>query len=87
VRAILAGFKTQTRRVAEGAGRETGGYLQNEPEGEGDGTWYFLCRGVAASHVAECPYGQPSDRLRVKKSAWMWCERTPNGTTATGRPK
>lgn len=87
VRAILAGAKTQTRRVVKGAWHEPGGYLQSEPEGEDDGTWYFSCRGVPASHVAECPYGRTGDRLRVKESAWMWCERKPDGTTGAGRPK
>jgi len=87
VRAILTGTKTQTRRVVKGAWHEPGGYLQSEPGGEDDGTWYFSCRGVPASHVAECPYGRTGDRLLVKESAWMWCEKKPDGTTDQGRPK
>src|SRR4051794_21954045 len=27
------------------------------------------------------------DTLTVKESAWMWCLKKPNGTTAKGRPK
>jgi hypothetical protein len=33
------------------------------------------------------PYGEPGDLLAVKESAWMWCERRPNGKTKAGRPK
>lgn len=61
VRALLAGTKTQTRRIAKGDP-----FFYNPPRG---------------------PYGQPGDRLRVKESAWMWCERRPNGNTKTGRQK
>lgn len=35
----------------------------------------------------ECPHGTPGDRLRVKEHVWMFCERQPNGTTPTRRPK
>jgi hypothetical protein len=62
VRAILAGTKTQTRRIAKP-------------------------RRSIEPMTDECPYGQPGDRLRVKESAWMWCERRPNGKTKTGRDK
>lgn len=91
VRAILAGTKTQTRRVVKQA---TGpslsvGYDDKTGLAElswlyGDGPGHEVHE--ATKHVA-CPYGQPGDRLRVKEAAWMWCERRPNGKTKTGRDK
>ncbi len=67
IRAILEGRKTQTRRVVKGAWHEDGGYLQSEPEGEDDQTWYFACRGIPASFVTRCPYGKVGDRLWVRE--------------------
>ena len=67
VRAILEGRKTQTRRVVDGAWHEAEGYLQSDPEGEDDQSWYFACRGIPASFVAECPYGKVGDRLWVRE--------------------
>lgn len=69
VRALLAGTKTQTRRVFklprgcswyEALGGEAAGQIQDD---EGPGWW----------HVEEqrCPYGQPGDRLWVRES---FCE-------------
>lgn len=75
VRALLAGTKTQTRRV-----------VKPTPEWVGQsGVLSFEGR-VGLPH-AICPYGQPGDRLNVKDAAWMWCERRPNGKTKTGRDK
>lgn len=67
IRAILEGRKTQTRRVVKGAWHEPEGYLQSDPTGEDDQTWYFACRGIPASFVASCPYGGVGDRLWVKE--------------------
>lgn len=83
-RAVLSGKKTQTRRVVRGAWHEPEGYLQSEPEGEdletdksdkGDTTkreWYFSCRGVPASHIATCPYGEVGDRLWVREEHYIF---------------
>lgn len=96
VRAILAGKKTQTRRVvrlpadakqvrywAPPSGRSQPGWCD-----PGVNYWTPDSSGEGDSnHVDPCPYGQPGDRLRVKEAAWMWCERVPNGITKTGRKK
>ena len=71
VRALLAGTKTQTRRVFklprgcswyEALGGEAAGQVQDD---EGPGWW----------HVEEqrCPYGEPGDRLWVRET---WAPRT-----------
>jgi hypothetical protein len=65
VRAILAGTKTQTRRVVKGErasrGMESGWFLK--PYG-------FLDNGQFAK--AACPYGQPGDRLWVRESGRLY---------------
>lgn len=87
VRAILAGTKTQTRRVVNG---------QEQWPTNTHHITFLSTRGTALAVDSNrttwrpeirCPYGQPGDRLRVKEAAWMWCERRPNGTTKTGRQK
>ncbi len=76
---ILADTKTQTRRIVKHPGLRDLSYIVDV----GDGVW-----GDEEGDVqAPCPYGVPGDRLRVKESAWMWCERRPNGLTKTGRPR
>lgn len=35
----------------------------------------------------KCPYGQSGDILYIKEAAWIWCRRTRDGVTASGRPK
>lgn len=95
VRAILDGKKTQTRRVvtpqpsADWDGRmlecvwyhpsiERRGQLEPGPE----------IFGFADDREGwKCPYGAPGARMYIKESAWMYCERRPNGTTKTGRAK
>lgn len=81
VRAILAGTKTQTRRI-----------VKVQP---GDAHIMRYCAGdLAARQIGACrwegvrvPQGGPGDRLRVKENAWMWCEKRPNGKTEKGRQK
>ena len=87
VRAILAGTKTQTRRVVkpQPANLRIGGACSYDEHGQ----WVWLDGrdGSIVSRVGRCPYGIPGDRLRVKEAAWMWCERRPNGKTPAGRDK
>lgn len=70
VRALLAGTKTQTRRVA------------NKPVKHPDlGNLYSpgaLVLENEPQHVIEraCPYGQPGDRLWVRESGWERPDRT-----------
>jgi hypothetical protein len=70
VRALLAGTKTQTRRVMKPqlvygtvAGLFNSWYL---PRGEGGGTLYPNGK---EKILGSCPYGQPGDRLWVRE-AW-----------------
>ncbi len=72
VRSLLARRKRMTRRLVK------------------ESVWQVL-DGLPRSAIAGCdpvcPYGGPGTRLRVKESAWMWCERVPCGVTRTGAPK
>lgn len=71
VRAILAGTKTQTRRIVKGErvsrGMESG--------------WLLKPYGILNDRqfaTAACPYGQPGDRLWVRESHWWFKdERDP----------
>lgn len=76
VRAVLDDSKTQTRRVVKRLALE---WLP--PLGG------FNAEFVALPENGLSPYGFSGDRLRVKEAAWMWCERVPDGKTATGRDK
>jgi len=87
VRALRSGTKTQTRRVinlSDRLGRfDSDGYSSVTD----DRIVKILWTNQNIPKVVPCPYGQPGDRLRVKEAAWMWCERRPNGKTATGRDR
>lgn len=74
VRAILAGTKTQTRRV-----------VKPQPEAEHGGEPYWFVGGYRAwiyrrttdllrkgGNVLPCPYGQPGDRLWVREAWAKW---------------
>jgi len=82
VRAILAGTKTQTRRVMKPQPSAGPGGLVGLPDrhlihhvvDSGPADWYLLAR---------CPYGAPGDRLWVRE-AWAPCEYL--GREALGRP-
>jgi len=93
VRALLEGRKTQTRRVVKwnntsGVNLAFRGLTLDHSTPD---RWELLSRDGdmrwnERAH-AKCPAGKPGDLMRVKESAWMWCERRPNGKTKTGRPK
>jgi hypothetical protein len=73
VRALLAGTKTQTRRLVKyeraiGSGGRAGWYVPKYPQ-------KFLTNEQFVSHC--CPYGQPGDRLWVRENGWERPERTP----------
>lgn len=77
---ILAGTKTQTRRIVKPrADRDFGPRCVLQP--------HEIAGEIKAANLRNSVYGVPGDRLRVKESAWMWCERRPNGLTKTGRSR
>lgn len=79
VRAILAGTKTQTRRVVHNPHRHDGGFVLQD---YGNGWWpyrshdgesgHYLDRQKDGDYYSEaplrCPYGQPGDRLWVRET-------------------
>lgn len=67
VRSILAGEKTQTRRVVKQARGRVWPY--------GDGEWATYGEEVHVD-VFACPYGKPGDRLWVRET---WAEHHPVG--------
>jgi hypothetical protein len=96
VRALLAGTKTQTRRILKVPHENPLGKWEVLPWGGPNGgrtrdgktvPYQNVIGHTRTGEIIACPYGQPGDRLRVKEAAWMWCERRPNGHTKTGRQK
>lgn len=77
VKAILAGRKTQTRRIIKPQPVAGVRHSPFSPTGLEDGH----------GRAIKMRYGLPGDRLIVKEDAWMYCERRPNGFTAKGRQK
>lgn len=76
VRALLAGTKTQTRRVVTHPLLKHLSYIVNCGEG-----WWGDEEGDAQ---ARCPYGQPGDQLWVRET-WRvgaWLHRDPGGRLA-----
>lgn len=76
VRAILAGRKTQTRRVVKPQPE----YVKNFTKNSGE--MYHAWKGKRvefSSFMAACPYGQPGDRLWVRET---WCNASDNGLCA-----
>lgn len=76
VRAILAGQKTQTRRVVKvppafdftgGIGDDTGDPKHWGAEDE-NGLWWALAANDDVDRVLACPFGQPGDRLWVRET-------------------
>lgn len=97
VRAILAGEKTQTRRVMIGRGAHKGSNFQEERQWcriEADGTWIGWLRGFSSQEKADeftqraykrggivCPYGVVGDRLWVRET---WCYVTDSFAVSCG---
>lgn len=76
IRALLAGAKTQTRRVVKmprgfdfigGLGDDINSPANWGGEDE-EGRWWALAMGDGIDHVLPCPYGQPGDRLWVRET-------------------
>src|SRR5690606_17220174 len=84
VRAILAGRKTQTRRVIRpqpphGVGR----YTEDGTPGEVD--WVLLDEdGDPSDSALRCPYGEPGDRLWIRET---WAPLGDKLTKVIGRPR
>lgn len=90
VKAILAGRKTQTRRVVKNKcnvynDRETCTHLEEDiwkwlsETGHGSGIRYDQC--------FKCPYGQVGDVLWVKETFYAYGHWDRNGKTKTGKQK
>ncbi len=80
VRAILAGTKTQTRRVVKVRGVEfiaASGDSRNDPTNYGyedpdTGIWCLLDASAdEEAYQISCPYGVPGDELWVRENCWI----------------
>ena len=72
VRALLAGTKTQTRRIVKpqpSANLSWGGWVtcSTARKNEGKAMW-GVGEHLDRAHYARCPYGKPGDRLWVRES-------------------
>lgn len=81
VRAILAGTKTQTRRVVKRHPSDDGNMVLVD---HGDGWWPYRSADSESPVVNggdeipyRCPYGQPGARLWVRENGWERPQRTP----------
>lgn len=77
VRAILAGTKTQTRRMVK-----VKPWHQIEERDDGSPWPWMYDDERVADHWVPCPYGQPGDRLWVREA---WGYRCSAGTRAVGQ--
>lgn len=72
VRAILAGTKTQTRRIVKPQPQPNGGAglhpVRPYRTPAGDWNWVLSATGMGTGDPFPCPYGQPGDRLYVRES-------------------
>ncbi len=75
VRALLAGTKTQTRRVVKPQPQPNGGVglqpLEPYCTSRGDWNWVLAATGHGTGDPFPCPYGQPGDRLWVRET-WAY---------------
>lgn len=91
VKAILAGKKTQTRRIVkivdpwqESAPREK---LLMSTEFQEPGLARFTTIDARRMFCVKCPYGKPGDRLWVRETHWRLGKWVKNGFTETGRQR
>lgn len=76
VRAILAGEKTQTRRLCGSQPRIPGARFGPDPAYPGEWLW-----GTESETIGRlrCPYGVPGDTLWVRETWRPWCGRFESG--------
>ncbi|WP_150428839.1 hypothetical protein [Dechloromonas sp. CZR5] len=74
VRAILAGRKTQTRRVAIKTSQPDNVYITDFDAEQS--MIEIENKHLGARYWKQCPYGQPGDRLWVRENGWERPERT-----------
>ena len=79
VLALLAGTKTQTRRVAK-VENTLGIDSILAPRRAGGHAATYLLPDQAAEAAACCPYGQPGDRLWVRESHWWFKDECDHET-------
>ena len=79
VRALLAGTKTQTRRVVKPQPHEDRLHRSVDSPDKfvcaGEHTWWSGNHTQSIYHSARCPYGQPGDRLWVRET-WQVARET-----------
>lgn len=80
VRAILAGTKTQTRRVVKNVpdGAVSAGVITSSTHSDSEGEWWWLdamdlMEAGTVGTPFRCPYGQPGDRLYVRETFALEC--------------
>ena len=90
IRAILAGTKTQTRRLIKPVGNDKGFVLQDYGDGfwpyrseDGESGFYRDRDGYDTEERIKCPHGQPGDRLWVRESfSGPYCMEAQDGMAA-----
>lgn len=68
VRAILAGTKTQTRRIVKPQPAYPDAFLDSEPRMVGAECQWFVKGATQPSNLWHCPHGGPGDRLWVRET-------------------
>lgn len=91
VRALLAGTKTQTRRVVNPQPVHRLIDVPSPPKSshcpEGGRAEWYDTNGVHPGTIVKCPYGGPGDRLWSKETHWRYGKWRKNGVSAKGRQK
>ena len=80
VRALLAGRKTQTRRVVKGSPVRVTPFIGRDDKPTNEFGLHFTHEHVINEHV-RCPYGAPGDRLWVRETwgaHWMYDDVPPS---------